>query len=58
MSAGSRVVSQALTTTSNFWTPIGNFAGLITDQKNWGDYGTASKALKALVSNTGWAAKA
>jgi arabinogalactan oligomer/maltooligosaccharide transport system substrate-binding protein len=58
MSASGRVVSQALTTTNNFWTPIGSFAGLITDQKNWGDYGSAAKALKGLVSNTGWAAKA
>lgn len=46
--------SQATNTTSNFWTPMANFGGLITAQKTWGDYKTAARALAGLVSNTGW----
>jgi len=45
---------QAPNTTSDFWTPMANFGGLITAQKTWGDYKTAARALVGLVSNTGW----
>ena len=50
-----RTHPQALSTTDDFWTPMGNLGGLVINGKaGWGDYASASKALDALVSNQGW----
>lgn len=55
MEKAGRTHSQALSTTDDFWTPMQNLGGLITNGKEtWGDYANAGKALDALVSNQGW----
>jgi len=55
MEKAQRTHSQALSTTDDFWTPMANLGGLITNGKDsWGDYANAGKALDALVSNQGW----
>jgi spermidine/putrescine-binding protein len=46
--------SQALTTNSSFWDPMGAFGGLIKAQTNWGEFGTCKRAIQNIVSTTGW----
>ena len=47
--------SQAIRTTSDFWTPIGNLGGLVTDKTaTWGTYGTADRAIQNMLSSAGW----
>lgn len=58
MEKAGRTHSQALSTTDDFWTPMGNLGALVTNGKDgWGDYANAGKALDALVSNQGWVVK-
>lgn len=46
--------AQALTTNSDFWDPMGAFGGLIGSQSNWGEFGSASRAIQNIVSSNGW----
>ena len=55
MAAAGLTHSQATRTTSDFWTPIGNLGGLVTDKTSgWGTYGTADRALQNMLSSSGW----
>lgn len=55
MAAAGRTHSQALNVTQDFWTPMANIGGLVTNGKEtWGDYPNAVKALDALVVSNGW----
>lgn len=47
-------ISQALTTNSDFWDPMGTFGGLIKSQTNWGEFGKASRAIENILSQQGW----
>ena len=55
MAAAGLTHSQATRTTGDFWTPIGNLGGLVTDKTSgWGTYGTADRALQNMLSSSGW----
>ena len=55
MAAAGRTHSQALNVTQDFWTPMANIGGLVTNGKEtWGDYPNAVNALDALVVCNGW----
>jgi len=51
--ADGRTRSQALTTNSSFWDPMGAFGALISNQ-SWGEFGSCKRAIANLVSTTGW----
>ena len=55
MAAAGLTHSQATRTTSDFWTPIGNLGGLVTDKTSgWGSFGTADRAIQNMLSSSGW----
>lgn len=59
MEEAKRTHGQALSTTGDFWDPMANLGGLITNGKEtWGDYADAGKVIDALVKNKGWSVKA
>lgn len=51
--AAGKTVSQALTTTADFWTPLQEFGGYIK-ARSWGTLKTSRAALSALINKTGW----
>ncbi len=55
MAAAGLTHSQAIRTTSDFWTPIGNLGGLVTDKTSgWGQLGNADRAIQNMLSSSGW----